>query len=81
MVNPTHHRRTEDIEIDIHFVCKKVALGQVWVLHELSSHQFANITTRTYLFSCLLISDPAFEFLILPLQLWAGVKIVSRYIF
>lgn len=37
MVNQMRHRRTKDIEIDI-FVCEKVALGQVWVLHELSSH-------------------------------------------
>jgi hypothetical protein len=37
MVNQMRHLRTKDIEINI-FVCEKVALGQVWVLHELSSH-------------------------------------------
>ncbi|WVZ89729.1 hypothetical protein U9M48_036094 [Paspalum notatum var. saurae] len=26
--NPIHHRRTKHIEIDIHFICEKVALGQ-----------------------------------------------------
>jgi hypothetical protein len=35
--NPIHHCRT--IKIDIHFVREKVALGQVRVLHVLSSHQ------------------------------------------
>jgi hypothetical protein len=33
-----HHRCTKHIEIDIHFVRKKVALGQVWVLCVLSLH-------------------------------------------
>jgi hypothetical protein len=36
--NPVHHRRTKHIEIAIHFVREKVALGQVRVLHVPSSH-------------------------------------------
>jgi len=44
--NLVHHRRTKHIEIDIHFVREKVALGEVRVLHVPSSHQFADIMTK-----------------------------------
>jgi len=44
--NSTHHRRTKHIEIDINFIREKVTLGQVYVLHIPSSHQFTNITTK-----------------------------------
>jgi len=38
-----HHRRTKHIEIDIHFVREKVALGEVRVLHVSSQYQFADM--------------------------------------
>ena len=44
--NLVHHRRKKHIEIDIHFVREKVALGEVRVLHVPSSHQFADIITK-----------------------------------
>jgi len=44
--NPVHQRRTKHIEIDIHFVREKVALGEVRVLHVPSSHQFADMMTK-----------------------------------
>jgi hypothetical protein len=44
--NPVHHRCKKHMEIDIHFVCEKVALGQVRVLHIPSTHQFASIMTK-----------------------------------
>jgi hypothetical protein len=44
--NPMQHRRTKHIEIDIHFVWEKVALGQVRVLHVPTTAQFVDIFTK-----------------------------------
>jgi hypothetical protein len=47
--NLEHHHRTKHIEIDLHFVCDKVSLGEVKVLHVPSSRQFADIFTKVLL--------------------------------
>jgi hypothetical protein len=44
--NPVHHRRTKHIEIDIHFVREKVAIGELRVLQIPSAKQFAVIFTK-----------------------------------
>jgi hypothetical protein len=44
--NPVQHCWTKHIEIDIRFVCEKVTLGQVWVIHGPSSTQFVDIFTK-----------------------------------
>uniref|UniRef100_A0ACD5W3B3 Uncharacterized protein n=1 Tax=Avena sativa TaxID=4498 RepID=A0ACD5W3B3_AVESA len=44
--NPMHHRRTKHIELDIHFVREKVALGELRVLHVPTSQQFADVMTK-----------------------------------
>ncbi|XP_019107128.1 uncharacterized mitochondrial protein AtMg00810-like [Beta vulgaris subsp. vulgaris] len=44
--NPVQHHRTKHVELDIHFVREKVALGQVRVLHVPTRYQFAYIFTK-----------------------------------
>ncbi|XP_062233842.1 uncharacterized mitochondrial protein AtMg00810-like [Phragmites australis] len=64
--NPVPHRCTKHIELDVHFVREKVALGELRVLHVPSTHQFTDIMTKglpTLMFdnfcSSLCISDDA----------------------
>jgi hypothetical protein len=44
--NLVHHQRTKHIEIDIHFVRQKIALGQVRILHVPTAAQFTDIFTK-----------------------------------
>jgi hypothetical protein len=47
--NPVQHQCTRHIQIDIHFVRKKVALGHVHVLYVPSTTKFADIFTKALL--------------------------------
>ena len=44
--NPVNHRRTKHIELDIHFVREKVALGEFRVLHFPTTQQFTDVLTK-----------------------------------
>ncbi|KAL7586709.1 hypothetical protein Lser_V15G41214 [Lactuca serriola] len=44
--NPVQYQRTKHIEMDIHIVRDKVALGHIKVLHGPSSYQYADIFTK-----------------------------------
>lgn len=44
--NHVQHQRTKHIEIDLHFVCDKVAIGQVRVLHMPFASQYVDIFTK-----------------------------------
>jgi hypothetical protein len=44
--NLVQHQRTKHVEIDVHFVRERVAVGDVRVLHVPTTSQFANIFTK-----------------------------------
>ncbi|XP_066310405.1 uncharacterized mitochondrial protein AtMg00810-like [Miscanthus floridulus] len=44
--NPVHHRRTKHIELNIHFVREKVAIGELRVTHVPSARQLADMFTK-----------------------------------
>jgi hypothetical protein len=44
--NPIQHQRTKHMEIDLHFVRDRVAMGEVRVFHVPTTSQFADIFTK-----------------------------------
>jgi hypothetical protein len=44
--NLVQHQRTKHVEIDLHFVCERVAVRNVHVLHVSMTSQFADIFTK-----------------------------------
>jgi hypothetical protein len=52
--NPIQHQHTKHIEIDLHFVRERVAVGDVRVMHVPTSSQYADIFTKGLLSSVFL---------------------------
>ncbi|XP_073355215.1 uncharacterized protein [Aegilops tauschii subsp. strangulata] len=44
--NPVHHQRTKHVELDIHFVHERVALGEFRILHVPTRQQFADVMIK-----------------------------------
>jgi hypothetical protein len=44
--SPVQHQRTKHVDIDLHFVRDRVAIGEVRVLHVPTTSQFADIFTK-----------------------------------
>lgn len=44
--NPVHHGRTKHVELDVHFVREKVAIGDIRVIHIPTRQQLADIMTK-----------------------------------
>jgi hypothetical protein len=44
--NPVQHHHTKHVEIDLHFVRERIAIGDVRVLHVPTTSQFADIFTK-----------------------------------
>jgi hypothetical protein len=44
--NPVQHQRIKHVEIDLHFIRERVAIGDVRVLHVPTTSQFADIFTK-----------------------------------
>ena len=46
--NPVQHQHTKHIEIDLHFVRERFAVGDVRVMHGPTSSQYADIFTKGF---------------------------------
>lgn len=44
--NPVQHQCTKHVEIDLHFVQERVALGDIRVLHVPTTSQYADVFTK-----------------------------------
>ncbi|PKA55473.1 putative mitochondrial protein [Apostasia shenzhenica] len=70
--NPVQHARVKHVELDLHFVRERVALGQARVLHVPFSQQFAYIMTKALPF--VLFQDFRYNLNVCPsIQIAGGI--------
>ncbi|KAJ9553280.1 hypothetical protein OSB04_017325 [Centaurea solstitialis] len=75
--NPVQHQRTKHVEIDLHFVRERVAIGHVRVLHVPSAYQYADIFTKGLPSSLFLDFRDSLNIRVPPVQTTGGFVFVS----
>ena len=74
--NPVQHQRTKHVEIDLHFVQERVALGQVWVLHVPATSSTPTSSPRVSQHLYFRSFDPVVTFVLLPIRLRESVSMI-----
>jgi hypothetical protein len=77
--NPIQHQHTKHVEIDLHFVRERVALGVVHVLHVPTTSQFTDVFTKGLPSSVFAAFRSSLNVLPIDVSTAGGVRLVIYY--